>query len=118
VTPADLVDRFLRSKGTDVEARASLLEGSTAAGKEWVPQQWQSKLIQSLVLSTKLFDVANVIETGNGRIINIPTQTADEQIALVTEEGTYTNPNPTTGVAQLNAYKYGANRQGFRGASC
>jgi HK97 family phage major capsid protein len=105
---AALVDRFLRSKGTDVEARASLLEGSTSAGKEWVPQIWESKLIQSLVLSTKLFDVANVIETSNGQIINIPTQTADEQIALVAEEGLYSNPNPTTGVAALNAYKYGA----------
>ena len=103
-----MMDRFLRSKGTDAEARASMLVGTSNAGGSWVPQIWQSNLIQSLVLSTKLFDVANVLETSNGQIINIPTQTADEQLALVAEEGTYSNPNPTTGVAQLNAYKYGA----------
>jgi hypothetical protein len=104
----DMFDRFLRSKGTDVEARASMLVGTSSAGGSWVPQIWESNLIQSLVLSTKLFDVANVIETTNGQVINLPTQTADEQIALVTEEGSYSNPTPTTNVAQLNAYKYGA----------
>ena len=104
----DMFDRFLRSKGTDVEARASMLVGTSSAGGSWVPQIWESNLIQSLVLSTKLFDVANVIETSNGQVINIPTQTADEQLGLVTEEGTYSNPNPTTSSAALNAYKYGA----------
>lgn len=104
----ELFETFLRSKGKDVEARASMLSGSSAAGGSWVPQVWQSNLVQSMVLSTKLFDLANVLETSNGQVINIPTQTADEALALVAEEGTYSNPNPTTGVASLSAYKYGA----------
>ena len=104
----DLFDRFLRSKGQDVEARASMLVGSSTAGGSWVPQEWSDKLVESLVLMTALFDVADVIDTSNGVPININTDVTDEAIAAIAEEGSYTNPNPTTGTVQLGAYKYGA----------
>ena len=99
---------FLRSKGTDVEARATLVKATSGSGAEWVPQQWSNQLIQSMVLQTRLFDLANVLETSDGSIINLPTSTADEAIALVAEEGTYSNPAPTTASTAIGAYKYGA----------
>lgn len=99
---------FLRSKGTDVEARATLVKATSGSGAEWVPQQWSNQLIQSMVLQTRLFDLANVLETSDGSIINLPTSTADEAIALVAEESTYSNPAPTTASTAIGAYKYGA----------
>lgn len=103
-------DAFLRSKGTDVEARSTLVTSAIAnnRGSDWVPQEWSNQLIQSLVLQTRLFDLANVIDTADGTVIHLPASTADESIALVAEEGSYTNPNPTTAEIQLGAYKYGA----------
>jgi len=103
-------DSYLRSKGNDVEARSTLVTSAIAnnRGSDWVPQEWRNQLIQSLVLQTRLFDLSNVIDTADGTVIHIPASTADEAIALVAEEGTYTNPNPTTAEVQLGAYKYGA----------
>jgi HK97 family phage major capsid protein len=104
----DMFGSFLRSKGTDVEARATLVKATAGSGSEWVPQQWSNQLIQSMVLQTRLFDLSNILETSDGQIINLPTSTADEAIALVAEEGTYSNPAPTTASTAIGAYKYGA----------
>jgi HK97 family phage major capsid protein len=104
----DVFSSFLRSKGTDVEARATLTKAGSGTGAEWVPQKWSNELIQSMVLQTRLFDLSNVLETSDGQIINLPTSTADEAIALVAEEGTYSNPTPTTASTAIGAYKYGA----------
>jgi len=103
-------DAYLRSRGTDSEARSTLVTSAIAnnRGSQWVPQEWSNQLIQSLVVQTSLFDLANVIETENGVVLNLPASTADEAIALVAEEGTYSNPNPTTTSISLGAYKYGA----------
>lgn len=100
---------YLRSKGTDAEARATMVTSAIASGRgsQWVPQEWSNQLIQSLVLQTALFDLANVIETDNGVVLNLPASTADEATALVAEEGSYTTPNPTTTSITLGAYKYG-----------
>ena len=99
---------FLRSKGADVEARATLTKAGSGTGAEWVPQSWSNELIQSLVLQTRLFDLSNVLNTSDGNVINLPVSTADEAIALVAEEGTYTNPAPTSSSVAVGAYKYGA----------
>jgi len=80
---------------------------ASGRGSQWVPQEWSNQLIQSLVLQTALFDLANVIETDNGVVLNLPASTADEATAPVAEEGSYTTPNPTTTSITLGAYKYG-----------
>jgi len=104
----DVFGRFLRSRGTDVEARATLNKATSGSGSDWVPQQWSNQLVQSLALQTALFDKSNLLETSNGQVFNIPVSTADEAIALVAEEGTYSNPAPTTSSVAIGAYKYGA----------
>lgn len=101
-------DTFLRSRGNDVEARSTLTKAGSGSGSEWVPQSWSNQLIQSLVLQTALFDKANVLDTSDGNVINLPASTADEAIAPVAEEGTYSNPVPTTSSVAIGAYKYGA----------
>lgn len=107
VSDDEMFGRFLRSKGQDVEARAAMTKGTSNQGGAWVPQNWSNELIQSLVLQTRLFEVSNVIDTSSGETLNLPTSTADEATALVAENGSYTNPNPTTTNQTLGAYKYG-----------
>ena len=98
---------WMRSRGTDVEARSTMLTSASGRGSQWVPQEWSNQLIQSLVLQTALFDVAQVLDTQDGTTINLPASTADEATALVAQEGSYTTPNPTTASVTLGAYKYG-----------
>jgi hypothetical protein len=100
---------WLRSRGTDAEARSTMVTSAIAnnRGSQWVPQNWSNQLIQSLVLQTALFDVSQVLDTQDGTTLNLPASTADESIALVAEEGSYTTPNPTTTSITLGAYKYG-----------
>jgi len=98
---------WMRSRGTDVEARSTMVTATSGRGSQWVPQEWSNQLIQSLVLQTALFDVAQVLDTQDGTTLNLPASTADEATALVAQEGSYTTPNPTTASVTLSAYKYG-----------
>ena len=94
---------WMRSAGSDAEARSTLVTSAIASGRgsQWVPQNWSNQLIQSLVLQTGLFGVAQVLDTQDGTTLNLPASTADA------EEGSYTTPNPTTTPISLGAYKYG-----------
>ena len=100
-------ERFLRSRGTDLEARANLKVGTDSAGGYLVPKDFSDQVVSSLVLQTSLLDVANVITTSGGNAFQVPIISTDEVTAAVAEEGTYTQVAPTIGQAQLGAYKAG-----------
>lgn len=100
-------DRFLRSAGQDVEARATMKVGTDNVGGYLVGEEWSSDLIRSLQLQTALFDQATVYATSNGVPLHIPTVTTDETISLVAEEGSFGEVATTVGEVVLNAYKYG-----------
>lgn len=103
----ELFDRFLRSKGQDVEARATMKVGTDSAGGYLVPDEWSDQIVKSLIEQTSLLDVANVLRTSAGNPIHIPIVTADEVTAAIAEEGDYSDLASTLSEAVLGAWKAG-----------
>lgn len=85
----------------------ALAEGTNSAGGFMVPQMWADMLLARLKLYGGVRELAQVITTSDGRLINYPTTDATSELGeRVAENIAATALDTTFGTVQLQAYKY------------
>lgn len=103
-------DVFTPAAGTTmsrvIESRA-LSKLTSAAGGNLIGQTFYDRLIEHLIETASLVNVASTMTTTTGEQIAVPKTTAHGTAALVAEAGTIPQGDPTFGQAFLDAYKYG-----------
>lgn len=89
-------------------SRRDLGTGTSGAGGATVPTSFYGRLVEHMTESaTILQSGAEILNTASGETIQIPKTTAHTTAAIQTQGSTFTEADPTFGMVELGAYKYG-----------
>lgn len=89
-------------------ARRDLSSTTGSAGGNTVPTSFYGQLVEHMTESAAILQSgATVLNTAGGETLQIPKTTAHTTAAIQTQGSTFTEADPTFGLVELGAYKYG-----------
>lgn len=101
-------DKFLRTRGEDVEARANLIAGTDANGGYLVPESWSNDLIRELAIQSPVLNLARIFQTSTGETFNQPIVANAQSYAITAEEGAISASADTFTNVAFGAHKFAA----------
>lgn len=101
------MDRFIRSGGTDVEARAALAVDSGPTGGYLVASTLYDKIIHKIDAQSSIRQLATVVESSQGNPLNVPIETSEQVATYRTEGSAYNESEPGFGNEEFTGYSIG-----------
>ena len=71
-----------------------------------VPTSVYDRIVEHLVQTNVVRDLATVLNTSAGETLSVPKSTANSSAAIISEGGQISESDPTLGTTSLGAYKY------------
>lgn len=96
----------IRSFGVSAAEFRDLTTQTAGSGGNTIPTSFYGQLYEHMIATAELVNYATVLTTDGGEALEIPKTATKSSAAIIAENTTITESDPSFGKVTLNAYKY------------